>query len=154
MGLESANYVLYSTDLGTSKLMKIIQSLGGAESSKNSKFSIHGERYWIDLHSLEQSQTGRPATYIRVALCNPLDVSVPLRRLLDELFKSGDVVMTDTRSKLQWIAWNEQGWEELWASFLNQRSEFRRAFGNYEAAISADKVFENLHQVQSQICLL
>ena len=54
--------------------------------------------------------------------------------------------MTDTRSKLQWLVWNEKSWKELWASFLNQRAEFRQAFGNYEAAISADKVFENLRK--------
>jgi len=150
MGLESANYVLYSSKLEASQLVRIIQNLGGSENSDtstgNREFSIQGERYWIDLQRLAQSQTGRPAIFIRVSLCNPLDVGEHLKKLLDELFKSGDATMTDTRSKLQWLVWNEKSWKELWASFLNQRAEFRQAFGNYEAAISADKVFENLRK--------
>jgi hypothetical protein len=151
MGLESANYVLYSSKLEASQLVRIIQNLGGSENSDtstgNREFSIQGERYWIDLQRLAQSQTGRPVIFIRVALCNPHDVGQHLKQLLTELFKIGDTVMTDTRSKLQWIEWNDKSWDQLWESYQHQQAEFKQTFGNYEAAISAGKVFENLRKL-------
>ena len=151
MGLESANYVLYSSKIGAPELERIIQNLGGHEnpdaSAGTRKFIIQGERYWIDLLWLVESQTGKPAIFIRVALCNPLDVSEHLKKLLEELFRSGGEVMTDTRSKLQWSEWNDKSWDQLWVSYQRQQADFRQSFGNYEAAISADEVFENLRKL-------
>jgi hypothetical protein len=151
MGLESANYVLYSRELVAPRLVRIIQNFGGSENSDSRAgtrdFVIHGERHWIDLRWLPQTQTGRPAVFIRVALCNPNEVGQHLKQLFGELFRSGDVVMTDTRSKLQWFEWNDNMWDQLWASFQRQQADFRKTFGNYEAAISADKVFENLRKL-------
>ena len=150
MGLESANYTLNYGKIEASQLVRVVQNLGGQENSDAPtgarRFSIQGERYWIDLQWLAKSQTGQPVIFIRVALCNPLEVREHLKQLFDQLFKSGDALMTDSRSKLQWHVWNDRSWEELWSSYQQQRSEFRKTFGNYEAAISADKVFENLQK--------
>lgn len=154
MGLESANYVLYSSKIGIFQLERIIQKLGGHENlaalTGTREFTIQGERYWIDVRWLAHSQTGSPAIFIRVALCNPVDVGNHLKQLIDELFKDTDTVMTDTRFKLQWLAWNDKSWDQLWTSYQRQRIDFRKTFGNYEAAICADKVFENLKKNELQ----
>jgi hypothetical protein len=153
MGLESANYVFNShARVEISQLAVVVKNLGGHENplkrpNHGTEFIINGENHWIDLQWLDQSQTGRPAVFIRVALCNPLDVGAFLKNLLDAMFDLGEAVLFDTRSKLEWRSWNNRNWEELWDSYLHQRSDFRKAFGNYEAAISAGKVFENLRKL-------
>jgi hypothetical protein len=152
MGLESANYVFNShARVELSQLAVVVKNLGGHENplkrpNHGTEFIINGESHWIDLQWLDHSQTGRPAVFIRVALCNPLDVGAFLKKLLDAIFALGEAVLFDTRSKLQWNCWSDRNWEELWDSYLQQRSDFRKAFGNYQAPISAGKVFENLRK--------
>lgn len=146
MGVESANYSVSVTD-GLARFDEVLLRLGGTRKQDESASSfdrwiVSGERHWIDVMRGKLGTGGEPAISVRVAVCNPPDVESVLRQVLATLLKEFSGQLRDGQTCRSYRALDDASWSEVQEAFAAKRAQFRQHFGDVEAAVSGDDVFE------------
>src|SRR6187402_980022 len=99
MGVESANY-MYALSQDDCDVGKTLEELGAvkqtADSDRFDYWVLKGEQYWIDFQF--GSFSAQRALSIRVALCNPVDVLIELRNVLEVLSERCAGILLDKQS--------------------------------------------------------
>lgn len=148
MGLESATYSYRIPSEAIGELRSLILALGGRsrqpdESNDVQDFVLADKDYWIDLRILRSPAIPEQASlFVRVALCNPVKVESMLVHLVQELMKRVPGVLVDSWSGERWNSAGEL--DELLTKYRLRKEEFKRYFGDFQAAVSGDGVFEAL----------
>ena len=139
MGIESAVYQ-YVADPSESNLAREALVRLGAVAIDEKHFVLRGPRHWIDA----QLGLPEPLVSLRVALCNPIDVLDVLRSVFAGLLRTGGGEILDVATDRRMSALDEGSWHYVSLSYLSRREDFHRLFGDMEAPISADTVFDHV----------
>ena len=139
MAIESANYFFIPGRATEDDLIGVLGLQGAERMQRACTWAIRGHNYWIDL----MIQPG-PQVSIRVALTNPSAVFEHLRQLLDDLWNHVPGSLIGPHEQVSFTSWGEEEWKTLAADYRARRDQFRRHFGEIEAAVSADAVWSVL----------
>ena len=85
-----------------------------------------------------------PTISIQIALSNPTTAHAALRVLMTALLESLPGVLFDRQTRRSYTHLDHGTWHDIESALLKRRDEFQRNFGPFEAAISADDVFQTL----------
>jgi hypothetical protein len=141
MGIESTVYQLIPETQESLCARQVLLDFGAEEVDEH-RFVLRGPEHWIDI----QVGVPEPLVSLRVALCNPTSVLDVLRSVLAALLRGCEGEIVDIEGDRRISVLDEDTWRVLLASYELRRQEFRRQFGEMEAAISADEVFDYLER--------
>jgi hypothetical protein len=139
MAIESANYFYIPSSGTEDDLIKVLDLHHAERMERARTWVIRGHNYWIDI----MIQQG-PQVSIRVALTNPPAVVEHLRKLLDAFWNAFPGKLVAPHESLSFTNWGEQEWKTIVADYRSRRDQFRRHYGEIEAPISADAVWNVL----------
>jgi hypothetical protein len=147
MGLESCNYVFYTKqDMVLSYLTKIISEIGYVQQYEPNIITLTlPNKFWIDLLLLPGEQS---ALSIRVALCNPPDVLVALRQLVEALFKHYTGLFLCINNRKTYKKMTSTAFNQIANNFYQNQKILFDHFGFLEAAISAEDVFSSYRKLR------
>lgn len=145
MGFESANYQIRYEEQASAAAVRAARVLGGEFASHggdSTDLIIRDLDYWIDVKVWHEI----PVVSVRVAYTNPPHVLGMLRSAIAALLAAAEATVIDLESDTRFTNVAPDSWRLLSDSYERGRDAFKAKFGDFDAPVSADRVFEILQQ--------
>ncbi len=139
MGVESAVYqIRYRGPVqGADRALTVIGASHLRAMDGGNESAARGEDYFIEVQIRPPEQLAS----VRLAFCNPPLALSKLRTVLSVLLALGPSTLVDLGADQRFETLDDDSWAALESAYEQRRDEFRRAFGDFTAAIAADDVW-------------
>jgi hypothetical protein len=141
VGVESAVYVYIPRSGEADRSLEILKE-AGSERIDGTHFVLRGPMHWIDV----QLESAPCALHFRLAFCNPDEGLDVLGQILEGLSAADPGEVVDLNGKQRWDILDDAAWQSIARDFEGRRQGFRKNFGEFTAAISADEVFDRIRE--------